>query len=83
MRRTITLAVIALVAATIEVHTQPRSSGPPNVVLIIMDDVGYGDLGSYGAPDIRTPTSIGWHEKACDSPTSTPMARCARRHAPR
>ena len=55
MRRTITLAVIALVAATIEVHTQPRSSGPPNVVLIITDDVGYGDLGSYGAPDIRTP----------------------------
>lgn len=27
----------------------------PNVVLIIMDDVGYGDLGSYGAPDIKTP----------------------------
>jgi arylsulfatase A-like enzyme len=27
----------------------------PNVVLIVMDDVGYGDYGSYGAPDIRTP----------------------------
>ena len=27
----------------------------PNVVLIITDDVGYGDIGSYGAPDIRTP----------------------------
>jgi len=27
----------------------------PNVVLIITDDVGYGDIGCYGASDIRTP----------------------------
>jgi arylsulfatase A-like enzyme len=32
-----------------------QTARKPNVVLIMMDDLGYGDLGSYGAPDVRTP----------------------------
>ena len=33
----------------------PVSAAPPNVVIIYADDLGYGDLGCYGSPVIRTP----------------------------
>jgi arylsulfatase A len=38
-----------------EPTSERASPGPPNLILIFADDLGYGDLGAYGAMNIATP----------------------------
>jgi arylsulfatase A-like enzyme len=55
MRVALTALVVAAITVGLTGTVKAQSADRPNVVLIITDDVGYGDIGSYGAPDIRTP----------------------------
>ena len=34
---------------------QPASSAKPNILFILADDLGWGDLSCYGRPDYKTP----------------------------
>ena len=51
--RTLCLSYAFVALALTAPSAQP--SARPNVVMFIMDDLGYGDVGSYGAPDAKTP----------------------------
>lgn len=68
----------ALVGTLSACEKEPQAQ-PPNVLLILCDDLGYGDLSCYGTESISTPqidriaqAGIRFTDAHCASATSTP-----------
>ncbi len=56
MKRCIVLTILLAIVSVGNVSAQTQA---PNIVLILVDDLGYGDLSSYGATDLHTPAIDG------------------------
>ncbi len=52
--RAVVLGLAALLGTT-TARTATTTAAPPNIVFILADDMGYGDVSCYGRPDFRTP----------------------------
>lgn len=54
-RLLITAFLVSSPVSNATAQSDARGNAKPSVLLILMDDLGYGDIGSYGVKDARTP----------------------------
>ena len=80
MNRPFRAAFFLLVAALVPLAADvPATPSRPNIIIILSDDVGWGDLSSYGATKVSTPhidslaaSGLRFTDGHCTSSTCTP-----------
>lgn len=77
--RLIGLSVVLVQCGTGSDHSVRKNNDKPNIIFILADDLGYGDLGAYGQTKIETPnidhlaaTGMLFTRYYCGSPVSAP-----------
>ncbi len=57
----------------------PKNNTPPNIIIVYIDDLGYGDVGCYGATGVKTPNvddlaknGLRFTDAHCEASTCTP-----------
>ena len=78
MKHTLALLTALLLAPLAVLHAADVPKPKPNIIIILADDLGYGDLGCYGATKVKTPNI---NRRGCDSRMLIRLRPSARRAA--
>ncbi len=71
--------LIVITAFSLPLFSQKRASSKPNIIIIYVDDLGYGDVSCYGATSVKTPNidklaknGLKFTDAHCTAATCTP-----------
>ena len=72
----IRLGIICLIGLLLSCGPEKQNENPPNIIIVFTDDMGYGDLSSYGHPNIKTTQLDKMADEGIRLPLSMQLHRC-------